>query len=331
MRRWKRAATLRLMVTFVLGFSVNTVVSAASDVSDELRLFKNLDMIPAMLEQGTLTADELPSPHWRGDACNACHTGSQDGESYELRFDIVDESCHVCHDSDRHAAIHPVDLIPSEKIRSNMSSGFADTLTSDGGRMNCVTCHNARMQCSTNRFYRAEYFPNFIRDWPYSNRTGLCYKCHVASNYRPLVPHDQIADDGTVAENKCLLCHKQVPEQLEDGTAINTELLVSHDMKAVCVNCHLNRPHPSGNNIFNSGEVPNHLVPPPQKILDRMMLKSREANVVFPLDKNDGRIYCATCHNPHDEGILKTERSAKGAGEEYFLRTKQIGRNCHDK
>jgi cytochrome c peroxidase len=40
-----------------------------------------------------------------------------------------------------------------------------------------------------------------------------------------------------------------------------------------------------------------------------------ELGIILPLNE-DGKITCVTCHNPHEKGVISTERvGAKGAGE----------------
>ena len=46
--------------------------------------------------------------------------------------------------------------------------------------------------------------------------------------------------------------------------------------------------------------------------------KLEQEGIELPLA--DGRMHCATCHNPHPKGIIGRKEAALGAGEKYFLR-----------
>ena len=82
--------------------------------------------------------------------------------------------------------------------------------------------------------------------------------------------------------------------------------------------------------FFSGGKAPDHLVVPDSKIRQRMLKMTQKNNLDMPLDPGDGRIYCATCHNPHERGVIKKISLAKGADEKRRLRSKEICLNCHD-
>jgi predicted CXXCH cytochrome family protein len=46
--------------------------------------------------------------------------------------------------------------------------------------------------------------------------------------------------------------------------------------------------------------------------------RARAQHAELPLDGE--RIFCGTCHNPHEKGVIQRREAAAGAGEEYFLR-----------
>ena len=54
--------------------------------------------------------------------------------------------------------------------------------------------------------------------------------------------------------------------------------------------------------------------------------KLEQEGIELPLA--DGRMHCATCHNPHAEGIIGRKEAALGAGEKYFLRTPSANDLC---
>jgi hypothetical protein len=106
---------------------------------------------------------------------------------------------------------------------------------------------------------------------------------------------------------------------------------VKDNLVRICGSCHDLKPHPSGNFTFTSKGVPNHLVVPPDEIRNKMQQSEKMNAVILPLDPVTGKVFCATCHNPHQRGVIKNEAAAKGADEKNRLRTQNICTNCHDK
>jgi hypothetical protein len=61
-----------------------------------------------------------------------------------------------------------------------------------------------------------------------------------------------------------------------------------------------------------------------------MKLRLEDEGIELPLA--DGRMHCATCHNPHPKGIIGRKEAAIGAGEQQFLRISSVHdlcRVCH--
>ena len=51
-----------------------------------------------------------------------------------------------------------------------------------------------------------------------------------------------------------------------------------------------------------------------------MKRTEKQFGIILPLNL-DGRIMCATCHNPHEKGVMPDERGAAGgAGEKDRIR-----------
>lgn len=76
----------------------------------------------------------------------------------------------------------------------------------------------------------------------------------------------------------------------------------------------------------------NHLVLPPVVFTKKMKRTEKQFGIVLPLDYN-GKINCATCHNPHQKGVIPLARfGAGGAGENYKKRfLGNICMACHEK
>jgi hypothetical protein len=76
--------------------------------------------------------------------------------------------------------------------------------------------------------------------------------------------------------------------------------------------------------------MPRHLVVPSVKILERMNMMTEAKQVNLPLDGVTGKIFCGTCHNPHEQGVIIEASNAKGSNHEKRLRDDMICTNCHD-
>ena len=206
---------------------------------------------------------------------------------------------------------------------------FADNLDARK-RVTCATCHEIEAQCLKNRRSERQINPLFLRDGPYRVRSEICYKCHDISGYQRRNAHDQIGDDGKIKEYTCRICHDNKTLDKADSIRV-VGFNVRDNLVRMCGSCHDLKPHPSGNFTFTKKGVPNHLVVPPEAIRNKMQLSEKERGVVLPLDPVTGRVFCGTCHNPHEKGVIKNKAAAKGADEKNRLRTQNICLNCHDK
>lgn len=256
--------------------------------------------------------------HYTGKYCSECHekTPVKGGDDF-LRFGGDFTKLCWCHGYTPGTYIHPVDLIPSEEKRSVMPKDFP----LKEGKLSCTTCHDIYLQCEENYEFK---FANkrFLRGAPYEKRTDLCFKCHDGKKYRKRDPHnDQISANGEIDEEKCLYCHEEKPDELR---ASFNEVRLVGSLLEVCQRCHVKTTrHPAN---------AEHLVMPSLKILSRIKETERQFNIILPLDYN-GRIFCATCHNPHQKGVIPSENiGARGAGEMYGQRFPgKMCIACHEK
>lgn len=276
-------------------------------------------------------AQKTPNPHWRKDGCYACHRDGQTTSRESLISHDINMGCVDCHrPEENHAIIHPVALKPTTNMKNNMSPSFLKSLDSRG-RTTCISCHDTLIQCDIKQHIYRRYNTTFLRGGRYRSRTGICYQCHDKNNYQRLNAHDQIDDDGQLTEQRCLICHSKVPQQDANGKSRDAGLRIEVNRKEICLNCHKWRPHPGGDmSIFSKG-TPEHLVKPPADIQRHIDDVNANSEIILPLEPGTGEVYCATCHNPHERGVIKNIRRAKGADEKNRLRMQKICTNCHVK
>lgn len=317
----------RLSMFFCL--QLCTWVIAEASVNENLLIIT--EQISAMVKKGKIDKSTIPNPHWNKKRCQACHKDKPRKNRLALK-NKTDKLCNNCHTVLKsHVSVHPVNLPVPKRILKNMQGMFLDKLTRKGRvkSLSCLSCHDVIKQCDIKGFDDKQINLMFVRDGPYRTRTGFCYQCHDKQSYQRLNAHDQITDDGKWLNDKCILCHLKVPQQMDAGNK-DIELKVKTGYADICLNCHRWTPHPGGDFPFLDKGGPMHLVVPSDRI-KRQRKKMMETNQVnLPLEKITGKVYCATCHNPHERGVIKDIRNAKGADEPKRLRARHICENCHD-
>lgn len=301
---------------------------------DKQQLLDNPQWIPGLVKRQNITVDQIPDPHWRINGCLACHQKRPDKKGLHLRNRNVDKTCNTCHSIvSSHEYIHPSGVKPDTAMQKRMTKSFRKTLKKSKGKVVCTTCHDLPMQCKSGRFKERGLNPLFFRAGPYAVRSGICYQCHNVSAYQRLNPHDQITDKGTLRQDRCSLCHADLNKLKQAESIQDVDFNVNGDLSAMCTGCHPWRPHPGGSMLFARKKKTglNHLVIPPKDILRQIEKTSREQKIILPLDPNTGRVFCGTCHNPHEKGVIKTATAARGADSKNRLRMKGICEGCHDK
>ncbi|MBI4709712.1 MAG: hypothetical protein HY759_01170 [Nitrospirae bacterium] len=186
--------------------------------------------------------------------------------------------------------------------------------------MTCVTCHDIYLQCQDNQRLKL-INKKFLRDAPYRKRTELCIKCHDEKKYKMLNPHNQLNANGEIIVEKCLFCHEEKPDEKH---ATFKEVKLIGDLVMLCQRCHgERRDHPAR---------ADHIRKPSAETREIMKAGERQFNISLPLDQ-EGKIFCATCHNPHEKGVIPAELAgAKGGSEKFKHRLPgQMCRACHQK
>ena len=161
-----------------------------------------------------------------------------------------------------------------------------------------------------------------LRGVPYRKETDFCFKCHDQSNYVMLDPHDQLDNMGNIITEKCLYCHSEKPDE---NLAYPEDPKLIGNLEVLCQRCHFHFARQMQSARFS------HMSRPSAKTIATMKIMEKKLGIVLPLDE-EGKTTCATCHNPHDRGVISAESPvAAGAGSKYRLRLPEppcIA--CHD-
>ncbi len=246
------------------------------------------------------------NPHWTGKYCQECHVNEMPRhENALLKFNgdarQLCDRCHTrpCVTNQSHSADLLYRDIPGYSIPSQWP------LTN--GRLNCLTCHDAVPPMYEN-FPLKRTNPAFLRGAPYKGRDDFCFRCHTKGEFVKQNPHRQRDQNGTINAKICTVCHKTAPVPRETRNISQVTFKESYD--AICIGCHAAHPASHGP---ASGQ---HRLSAETK--ERLEKNKITFNVEIPLI--DDRVFCGTCHNPHEKGILQRAAAERGAGEKYFLR-----------
>jgi hypothetical protein len=149
-----------------------------------------------------------------------------------------------------------------------------------------------------------------------SRKIDVCFRCHQKNDYRICDPHTQLNKKGDIITEKCLYCHLEKPdEKVATFQIYRSEIKFSRKLEDLCLGCHSNKQY-----VLAHPLNANHLLKPSAKMLSMMKKTEKQFGILFPL-AFDGKIMCATCHNPHERGVIPDEREASGgAGEKDRIR-----------
>jgi hypothetical protein len=248
-------------------------------------------------------------PHWKEVMCIACHDGEPEkGKPMLLAGGDFNRLCNRCHGSSKFTRreIHPVGIEPSSRVK--IPAG----MPLQNGKLTCETCHDSSLQEKALHSRSAgDANANFLRGG-FTTRDEFCFRCHLVEQFSKLNAHAQLDENGEVREEICLFCHASRPDIKILGLAQN--FFSADDPNEYCLGCHHQRAyleaHPRGKGT--------HMVVPSSVIQRAIDTSVQRIGVELPLFK--GKIICATCHNPHQEGVIQIDAAAKGSKSANKLR-----------
>ena len=281
--------------------------------------------VPLLLCGGLLifsAAYSDESPHWNKNGCQACHAESAPTDGVvNLVAEDAEALCESCHGSRgeavpcRHASGIPAGEVP---IPDSLTSSLKD------GQVVCTTCHDIVFQCERPKAHFSLQNPGFLRDRTARESGDYCLKCHETAGFERLNPHAGVA--GSPARPTCELCHASIPHTDEGGELV-VAFNMEQDLNETCQGCHVSRPHPRSMS-FGSAHVEEwvHFVEPPDDVRARMLQIRDETGIDLPLDPLTGKVFCATCHDPHE-----FKGGAVAEQPKHRLRADDICQVCHEK
>jgi hypothetical protein len=266
------------------------------------------------VEPGVVT--DKTNVHYTGKYCLVCHEQTPQKGSKFLKYEEDYKQLCRCHYKTAKRDVHPSDIAVPKRLKKRIPNDFPLR----NGKIACITCHDVFAQCRDGKPKSAiKIGQNFLRGGPYRRQTTFCFKCHDKTKYERFNPHKQLDKNGKIITRKCLYCHKKVPDVKTEGFK-DVELI--GDLGILCIRCH--------NKTDKTTLHAQHLRKPSKKVLARIKQTEIELGIVLPLNY-DGTITCATCHNPHEKGVIPSERAgAKGAGMKHRQRLPgNICTKCH--
>ncbi|MDO8946413.1 MAG: hypothetical protein Q7U88_04550 [Desulfocapsaceae bacterium] len=250
--------------------------------------------------------------HFNEHYCTECHLQRPNkGDAVQLRYENYTLACR-CHGYTSDTYTHPVDIPLSAEKLATIPAEFPLT----NNKITCTTCHNMALQCEP-KFEFKRHNKAFLRTDPSLGRTFLCFQCHQEKQYKMLDPHKQLDASGAINSESCLYCHETKPD-VESATLESREngedtVHLVGDLEVLCLRCHNNK---AGNHPLST----NHRVKPSEKVSTRMHWSEKNLSIILPLN-DEGKITCITCHNPHEIGVIPTEKAASaGASDKGRLR-----------
>lgn len=260
-------------------------------------------------------ASEVVDPHWTGKHCIECHI-TEKGKVLKFEGDYL-KLCNRCHQTEfARTDIHPVAVELTDIMNKKIPSGWP----LKEGKVTCLTCHDVAIQMKENAPLKVVN-PFFLRGVPYESINDFCFTCHTRESYQKTNPHTQLDEEGNIIEERCLFCHQSLPDPWQAQSIADVSF--KSERAVLCKSCHGDKwnLHPARS---------DHLVAIPDTMKEMFHSQVTASGVDLPLYRDT--IFCGTCHNPHQKGVLQRKEAATGAGERYFLRLsggKELCVTCH--
>lgn len=255
-------------------------------------------------------------PHWDAEACSACH-----GAAPPAAIGSYDDKvmCGKCHEAaDTVSCRHPSNIGIGNAGLASLPDGYRGSVRE--GKLVCTTCHDPLVQCQGDQL--APYLnPRFLRGGPFQQADEACLLCHDGADYQRLNPHVQL-NAGEIKRDSCGFCHQSTGDA---GITAATGFRI--EVSWQCLGCHAVSPHPMSMIPGSGIDSWNHLVVPSESTLRRMNDTRSRTGSRLPMEPGTGKISCATCHDPHETGVI--------AGDPQYLdraRLRPVARceNCHE-
>lgn len=272
------------------------------------------------------------NPHWRPDRCGTCHT--MNGAIAEpIARDAIDAKCISCHDGDQAIQeAHPVGW-PAAGPRTQAPPDWPLL----EGRITCLTCHDVRRHCDQTAQRPAEN-PALVRGHDPRNPMASCAPCHTEASWR-LNPHVNQISGFAMGTTACAFCHTGPPHERPDG-GWTFDPSLREKPPALCLNCHTMHADPAPQGHLGAAVAPEMFARIAKNQGARATAIGAEGASLLPL--TDGRVTCATCHNPHPPSPTQAEvftnphwnaRSTAPVDEGKALRVEhmQLCSYCHGK
>lgn len=298
----------------------------------------------AMQSVASKPTTPAPNPHWKPDGCAHCHEMHK-GAAKPIPPEDVDAICLSCHDGVRaERDAHPIGR-SFVGHQLHLPEGWPTV----DGRLGCMTCHRMEYAADHDR-PRPKVNPQFLRGFETRRLLDFCAHCHLdLEDHGAYNPHVMLDADGAVIERSCRYCHHSLIDQrhrrIREGDAA-----LRADPLTLCLGCHTRHIE-----YFDPGHIGAYAPPemkarmfaiegdpqfaPDAHAIDWTTTRRAIEPVRFPLGPND-QLVCATCHNPHQEGVFPSDSVlALGAiqtgRERESLRLRGFGKElcvaCHDK
>lgn len=265
-------------------------------------------MVSGLVVPSPALAAELIYPHWTGQHCTECHVAEK---IPELRCNgDVNELCNRCHGNE------PPVCTAVHRHNSMLSDAMLDTIPPDwphaDGIISCLTCHAVQVQMHGNAIAEKEN-RNFLRGNNPEDLYSFCFNCHDKERFHKANPHQ-----GSMSNDKQSPCYRCHTGDLPSGFDICFEASLKTKSPSLCLGCHGDV---STEHMLHEGLAAGSL-----EKYEAPLLRLEDEGLELPLA--DGRMHCATCHNPHPKGIIGRKEGAIGAGEKYFLRIVSVHDLC---